>query len=109
MGRLPGPFLPPIAMIGPFLDRSPLMGSFGGKSQLPPGGLQKLLRHVLVDQVKVVQVLCAGGGAYSSWRGRKRGVAWAWPGNAWGTFYSCGWLGLRRRAQLLMASSRRLV
>ena len=40
------------------------MGSFGGKSQLPPGGQHKLLRHGLVDQVKVVQVLCAGGGAY---------------------------------------------
>ena len=74
MGRLPGPFLPPIAMIGPFLDRSHLMGSFGGKSQLPPGGQHKLLRHVLVDQVKVVQVLCwwqcvAGEGTSAGLRG----------------------------------------
>ena len=61
MGRLPGPFLPPIAMIGPFLDRSPLMGSFGGKSQLPPGGLQKLLRHVLVDQLNMIEVPSGGG------------------------------------------------
>ena len=83
MGRLPGPFLPPIAMIGPFLDRSHLMGSFGGKSQLPPGGLQKLLRHVLVDQVKVVQVLCAGGGAYLA-RAQALGcvgLAWKCLGN----------------------------
>ena len=61
MGRLPGPFLPPIAMIGPFLDRSPLMGSFGGKSQLPPGGLQKLLRPVLVDPLNMIEVPSGGG------------------------------------------------
>ena len=83
MGRLPRTFLPPIAMIGPFLDRSPLMSSCGGRSDLPPGGLRKLLRHVLVDQATVVQVLCAGGSAYLA-RAQALGcvgLAWKCLGN----------------------------